>query len=285
MRIGYNTNGMTQHGLFEGLQLLSETGYRSVAINIDHGFLCPTDADVHLNIQKTRSKLTEYGMSSVVEAKANYLLDPRTKNAPTLMDQDPNGVECRLRYLKSCIDVAAELGSDCMSMRSGYKPETLTFDNAMTRLVDGLTEVMLYAAERNVVVSVEPEPGMLIDTLGRFERLLHLFDSPRLMLTLDVGHLFCNDELPMVNQLDRWSDKIANIHIADIHAGVHQHLPLGEGQISFPLVLEAIAMSGYKGGIHVDLCDHSHDAVNMIRDSYDFLYPLFEDAKAKRFEF
>ena len=284
MRIGYNTNGMSQHDLFEGLKLLAETGYQSVAINVDHGFLCATDTNVDSNVQKVRASLIEYGMSSVVEAKANFLLDPKIKNAPTLMDQDPNGVEGRMRYLKYCIDVAAELGSDCMSMRSGIKPQQLTFETAMTRLVDGLTEVMLYAAERNVVVSVEPEPGMLVDTLGRFERLLHLFDSPRLMLTLDVGHLFCNGELPLANQLDRWADKICNVHIEDVRSGIHQHLPFGEGDIGFPLVLNALAKSGFEGGVHVDLCDHSHVAAEMIQRSYHFLSPLLANAKAKRFE-
>ena len=189
-----------------------------------------------------------------------------------------------MRYIKYCVDIAAELDAECMSMRSGRKPEGLTFEQAMRRLVEGVEDVLLYAAERDVVVSIESEPEMLVDTLGRFERLLHLFDSPRLMLTLDVGHVFCNDELPLASQLDRWKEKIANMHISDIRVGKHRHLPFGEGQIGFPLVLDAIAATGYRGGLHVDLPDYSHDAAKMIQRSYDFLLPLIEQAKAKNIE-
>jgi len=128
MRIGYHTNGMTQHGLFEGLKLLAETGFKSVALNIDHGWLAPNDHDVKANVQNVRSLLKNHSMSCVVEAKANYLIDSKHRNFPTLMEHDPGLVESRMRYLKYCVDVAAELEADCMSMRSGAKPEGLTYE-------------------------------------------------------------------------------------------------------------------------------------------------------------
>ncbi len=284
MRIGYHTNGMAQHGLFDGLKLLAESGYRSVAINVDHGWLSPNDHDVKSNVQNVKSLLKNHGMHCVVEATANFLLDSAFANFPTLMEHDPSLVESRMRYLKYCVDVAAELGADCMSMRSGVKPAGLTFEQAMSRLVEGTEELLLYAAERDVVVSIEPEPGTLIDTLGRFDRLLHLFDSPRLMLTLDISHVFCNDELPLAAQLDRWKTKIANMHISDIRVGVHRHLPFQEGQIGFPLVFDAIAAVEYEGGIHVDLPDHGSNAATMIQSSFRFLNPLIEQAKAKHLE-
>ena len=284
MQIGYHSNGMTQHGLFDGLKLLAQCGYKSIAINIDHGWLSPQDDGVKENVQSVHSFLKNNKMSCVVESTANFLLDSTQRNFPTLMDHDPGHVESRMRYLKYCVDVAAELGADCMSMRSGTKPEGLTFEQAMGRLVDGIEELLLYAAERDVVVSIEPEPGMLVDTLGRFDRLLHLFDSPRLMLTLDVSHIFVSNELPLAAQLDRWKDKIATMHVSDVRPGEHQHLPFGEGQIGFPLVMDAIAVCEYKGGLHIDLPDFSHDAAGLIQSSHDFLAPLIQQAKDKHLE-
>ena len=284
MRIGYHTSGMIQHGLLEGLKLLAASGYRSVAINIDRGWLAPADHDVKSSVQNVRSLLNNHNMSCVVEATANYFLVSSQCNFPTLMEHDPGLVESRMRYLKYCFDITAELGADCMSMRSGIKPADLTFEQSMSRLVQGMEELLLYAAERDVVVSIEPEPGMLVDTLGRFDRLMHLFDSPRLMLTLDIGHIFCNDELPLAAQLDRWKNKIANMHVSDIRVGEHQHLPFTKGQIGFPLVFDAIASIEYKGGIHVDLPDYSAQASTMIRKSFQYLNPLIEQAKAKHLE-
>ena len=284
MRIGYHTKGMSHHELFQGLMLLAETGYQSVAICIDHGWLSPGDALAGSNVQKVRAFLAEREMKVVVEGTANYLLSSKKPCFPTLMEHDPDEVESRMRYLKYCIDVAAELDADCMSFRSGLKPDGLTFEQAMTRLVDAIGELLLYAAERDVIVSIEPEPEMLVDTLGRFDRLLHLFDSPRLLLTLDASHLFCNGELPVAAQLDRWKKRIANMHISDVRSGSVRHLPFKEGEINFPLVLDAIASTGYENGIHVDLPRHSHNAAGQIQQSYDYLFPLIQSAKAKNLE-
>ena len=65
MQIGYHSNGMTQHGLFGGLKLLAESGYKSVAINIDHGWLAPGDDGVKQHVQSVRSFLQGQGMTCV----------------------------------------------------------------------------------------------------------------------------------------------------------------------------------------------------------------------------
>ena len=278
MQLGYHSGGLTQHNLMTGLDLLAEVGYQSVAISVDFGWLCPSDPQVGQQVHQARSVLDEKGMQCVVEATANYLLDPRKRNWPTLMEDDPGQVEARMRYLKYCVDVAGELGSVCMSLRSGPRPIEVTFEVGMSRFVDGLFELLKYAAERNVHLSVEPEPGMLIDTLGRYERLLHLLDSPSLGLTLDVGHVFSSVEVPLDAQVEKWSDKLVNVHIDDARSGVHQHLPPGEGQINFGLVIDSLAKHGYAGPIHVDLDEHSHVGPEMAQRCHEFFYPMIVSA-------
>ena len=41
MFLGYNTNGLAHHDLFDAVELLAEIGYRGVAITIDHNALPP----------------------------------------------------------------------------------------------------------------------------------------------------------------------------------------------------------------------------------------------------
>ena len=41
MLIGYNTNGMAHHDLFDAVRLLADIGYGGVAITIDHTALPP----------------------------------------------------------------------------------------------------------------------------------------------------------------------------------------------------------------------------------------------------
>ena len=278
MRIGYNTNGLSNHNAEDGLALLAKTGYKSVAITIDHGWLSPRDNAADIQVQQFKHFLKQNEISSVIETGARFLLNPEWKHSPTLLDPDPNQSQIRIDFLKYCIDIGIELGSDCVSLWSGIKPDELSFNSAMDRLVKNLETVLRYAEYRGIDIGFEPEPGMLIDTTGRFERLTHLLDSPRLKMTLDIGHLFCLSEIPIANYIEKWADHLVNVHIEDMKSGVHEHLMFGDGQIHFPPVIESLKQCGYQGGLHVELSRHSHDAANIVKQSYDFLNPIIEDA-------
>ncbi|MEN6405054.1 MAG: sugar phosphate isomerase/epimerase family protein, partial [Thermoguttaceae bacterium] len=184
MFFGYNTNGLAHHELFDAVELLAEIGYRGVAITIDHGALSPCDPEVGPTIDRLRRRLEQLDMRSVVETGARFLLDPRHKHEPTLLSDDRRR---RIAFYRHAIDCAARLNAECVSIWSGALHEPISRDEAMDRLVDGLGETLDYAASRDVVIGLEPEPGMLIDSTSAFERLLRRIDRPELRLTLDVG--------------------------------------------------------------------------------------------------
>ncbi len=134
--------------------------------------------------------------------------------------------------------------------------------------------VLDYADRKDVVLGFEPEPGMLIDTMARFAELVEAVDSPRLKLTLDVGHLHCLGEVPIAEVIRHWSDRLVNIHIEDMKAGVHEHLMFGAGEIDFAPVVAALAEVGYAGGLHVELSRHSHQGPTAAQQAQAFLAPL-----------
>jgi sugar phosphate isomerase/epimerase len=109
---------------------------------------------------------------------------------------------------------------------------------------------------------------------------LQWIDAPHLGLTLDIGHLWCQGELPLADAIARWGPRIVNVHIEDMRAGVHEHLMFGEGEIQFPPVLEALARAGYRGPLHVELSRHSHEAPQAAQRAYDFLSPLVQRLRA-----
>ncbi len=141
----------------------------------------------------------------------------------------------------------------------------------MTWLVEGLREVLSYAAAQHVAIGFEPEPGMLVDSMRGYEELLSRIDDADLRLTLDVGHLHCQGETPIAEQIRRWAPRLVNVHLEDMRAGVHEHLMFGEGEIDFPPVLDALAEVGYGGGVHVELSRHSHEAPAAARRAMAFL--------------
>jgi L-ribulose-5-phosphate 3-epimerase len=268
MFLGYNTNGLAHHDLFDAVELLAEIGYRGVAITIDHNALPPYGKNTSQRLTRLRSMLERLDMRSVIETGARFLLDPRVKHEPTLLSE---GRRRRIDFYKYAIDCAAQLGSDCMSLWSGALNEPLAHEQALDRLVEGLGEVLDYAAQRGVQVGFEPEPGMLIDSMQTFEALLARIDAPNLRLTLDIGHLQCQGETPISDVIRRWAPRLANVHVDDMRTGVHEHLMFGEGQIEFPSVFQALTSSGYTGGAYVELSRHSHEGPEAARRAFEFL--------------
>jgi sugar phosphate isomerase/epimerase len=271
MLLGYNTNGMAHHELFDAIRLLAEIGYGSVAITIDHTALPPYGSYNAQRRRRLRRLLDELGMRSVIETGARFLLDPAEKHEPTFVTASPQGRARRIDFAKYAVDCAAELGSDCVSLWSGVLPSGVARPQAMTWLAEGLREVLSYAAARHVAIGFEPEPGMLVDSMRGYEELLAQIDDANLRLTLDVGHLHCQGETPVAEQIRRWAPRLVNVHLEDMRAGVHEHLMFGEGEIDFPPVLRALAEAGYRGGVHVELSRHSHEAPAAARRAMEFL--------------
>jgi sugar phosphate isomerase/epimerase len=112
---------------------------------------------------------------------------------------------------------------------------------------------------------------MFIDTMDRYAQFVEKLARPELGLTLDVGHLHCQGEVPLEDYVRRWRDRLWNVHIEDMRLGVHDHLMFGQGEMDFPPLLACFREIGYKGGLYVELSRHSHDAVETARKAIEFL--------------
>lgn len=279
MLFGYNTNGLAHHDAYQAVELLADLGYRSVALTIDHGLLNPYGGHVASRIKQMRRLLDDRGMRSVVETGARFLLDSRQKHEPTLVTSEPDGRDKRIEFYKHCIDAAAELGSDCVSLWSGILRDGVDSATAFKRLVAGLREVLDYADQKQVTIGFEPEPGMFIATMDDYRKLHAAMAHPRFKLTLDIGHLHCLGETPIASVVEAWGTDLVNVHIEDMRAGVHEHLMFGEGEIAFGPVLKALLRIGYAGGVHVELSRHSHEGPTAAARSIEFLQKTLAEVR------
>jgi sugar phosphate isomerase/epimerase len=274
MLLGYNTNGLAHHDPFQAVELLADTGYRAVALTLAHGSLNPFAEDFPQQLSRLRKLLKDLRLQTVIETGARYLLDPRVKHEPTLVTGADNQVVKRIEFLCRAIDAAQFLGSQCVSMWSGIVRDAAPAEEVWRRLTQRLAVVLDYAADRGVPLGFEPEPGMFVDTMDQFAELQARCRSPQLKLTLDVGHLHCQGELPIAERIVEWGAELVNVHIEDMRRGIHEHLMFGEGEMEFPPILAALAHVDYRGGIYVELSRHSHDAPHAVRKAFDFLHPL-----------
>jgi len=270
--LGYNTNGFAHHRLSDALNVLAEIGYRSVALTLDHCHLDPHDRRLWARTRLTRRQLRRLGLTCTVETGARFLLDPHRKHQPTLLSSDEcAGQQRRMLFIERAIEIAAELEAPVVSLWSGAADDDFDEAALLMRLCSALDGLLGVAQRAGVRLALEPEPGMFIDTMASFARVMSAIDHPALGLTLDVGHLMCLDDGNIAAHVRLWRERLWNVHIEDMRRGVHDHLMFGEGEIDFAAVFDALRAVDYAGPVNVELSRHSYDAVRVAQQAFEFL--------------
>jgi sugar phosphate isomerase/epimerase len=282
LRYGYGTNGLADHRLDDGLAFLADCGYQGVAITLDHHHLDPFGDGLSGQVRRLRRRLDQLGLAVVIETGARFLLDPRAKHQPTLVSAEADGRRRRLDLLRRAVAVGSDLGAEAVSFWSGTAPPGSPFGVSWRYLADGCAVLVGEAERAGARLGLEPEPGMLLDRVGLYERLWDdLGRPPALGLTVDVGHLLCGEPEPPGETIRRAGPRIVNVQIEDMRTGVHSHLDFGEGDVDFPAVLGALAGTGYAGLVSVELPRHSHCAHETVPRAIRFLRKA-EQALARR---
>ncbi|MBT2402042.1 MULTISPECIES: sugar phosphate isomerase/epimerase [unclassified Streptomyces] len=274
LRLGYGTNGLTDLRLEDALALLADLGYDGVGLTLDHMHLDPFAPDLAARTARTARRLAELGLGVTVETGARYVLDPRRKHGPTLLDADADARGARVRLLVRAVRIAAELGAHAVHCFSGILPDGVDEDTAWKRLGEALGPVLDAAEASGVPLAIEPEPGHLLGTLADFHRLRADLGDPDpalLGLTLDIGHCQCLEPQSPADCVREAAPWLRHVQIEDMRRGVHEHLPFGDGEIDFPPVLDALAATGYQGLTVVELPRHSHAGPELAAQSLRFL--------------
>ncbi|MFI9495051.1 sugar phosphate isomerase/epimerase family protein [Streptomyces halstedii] len=305
LRLGYGTNGLTDLRLDDALGLLADLGYDGVGLTLDHMHLDPLAPDVAARTRHVARRLGALGLGVTVETGARYVLDPRRKHGPSLLDPDPEARAARTALLVRAVDIAAELGAHAVHCFSGIAPPgtgagpdtgvgtgagpradagtgttaagttaaaATATATAWHRLTDALGPVLDAATRAGIPLAIEPEPGHLLATLADFHHLRTLLGDPdALGLTLDIGHCQCLEPAPPTTCVEEAAPWLRHVQIEDMRRGVHEHLPFGDGEIDFPPVLDALAATGYDGLTVVELPRHSHAGPDLARSSLGFL--------------
>ncbi|MER7788286.1 sugar phosphate isomerase/epimerase family protein [Streptomyces sp. NPDC097640] len=272
LRFGYGTNGLADLRLDDALALLADLGYDGVGLTLDHMHLDPLAPDLAARTGRVARRLAALGLDVTVETGARYVLDPRRKHGPSLLDPDPEARARRVDLLLRAVRVAADLGAHAVHCFSGIVPPDDDAATAWERLAAALTPVLEAADAAGVPLAVEPEPGHLLATLADFHHLRGLLgDPPALGLTLDLGHCQCLEPLPPADCVRAAAPWLRHVQIEDMRRGVHDHLPFGEGEMDFPPLLAALAATGYQGLTVVELPRHSHAGPHYAETSLPFL--------------
>ena len=195
LRFAYNTNGAANHRLDDALALIADAGYDGVALTLDIHHLDPFGGRLAERRTEALARgCDSCGLGCVVETGARFLLDPRAKHEPTLVTPTPDGRARRVEFLPArARHRRPRLGAEAMSFWAGVpKPGV---DRARGRATGCATASRRCSTTRpsaGVVAALEPEPGMLVETLDDWAALQA--QSPGLRLALDIGHCLVTGE-------------------------------------------------------------------------------------------
>jgi sugar phosphate isomerase/epimerase len=269
LRYAYNTNGAANHRLDDALRLIADAGYHGVALTLDHHHLDPFAPDWQREAERVRRLLEELQLGSVIETGARYLLDPRTKHEPTLVNPAAEGRARRVEFLRRSLDIAALLGSETVSFWAGVPQAGVAREEAFRWLDDGLARVLDHAEAVGVDASFEPEPGMLVETVGDYAALAER--HVRLKLALDTGHCLVTEDIDPADAIREFAGRIGTVAVEDMRRGDHTHLPFGQGDMDMPAVLAALRDIGFARLVCVELSRESPRAHQAIPEAVDYL--------------
>ena len=256
MQLAFSTNAYLNYSFAEATRRLAAIGYRGVEIMADvphawPAFLLPEQKQAlrdalarnHLAI----SNVNAFMMHAVSDARQRYW-------HPSWIEPDRHYRQVRIDHTRRALTLARELGARCITTEPGGPVEAGgSWAAALKLFVEGLKPVADHAEKEGVLLLVEPEPGLLIETADQFLELMQHIDSPAVGMNYDVGHAYCVGEDPATT-IPRVAKYIRHFHLEDIAATrVHQHLIPGDGAIDFPAVLRAIKGVGYDGWLTIEL--------------------------------
>jgi sugar phosphate isomerase/epimerase len=277
-RYGYNTNGFAHHRLDDALRVIAEVGYEGCAITLDHAHLDPFAPDVAAAVERIAALAGALHLSLVVETGARFLLDPRRKHEPTLLSDEAEGRARRREFLERALAIARDLGAGVVSLWSGVRPPGAAREVCWKRLVEEMRAVARRAEATGVGLGFEPEPGMLVESVGDFLELRAAVDSPALGLTLDLGHCLLTEPDPPEKVVRRVAAMLVNVHAEDMRRPTHEHLALGLGEMRYGPILTALGEVAYGDLVGVELSRDSHRAPEVAKAALAYLQSAEREA-------
>lgn len=276
--LAFSSNAFKKNTLSEAIQSIGQIGYAGVELMADLHHAWPTTFDAPRRRQTAR-QLSDLGLV-ISNVNAFTCFVHGDTYHPTWIEHDPQQVQIRVDHTRRCLEMAQEFGARTLSIQPGGPMigMGLTRQQGLDRFAEALSRCLDSARQTGVILAVEPEPGLLIQTAEEYLDFKNRYfpDEPMIRMNCDIGHLFCVGDDP-ASVIRAMPQQIAHVHLEDIGANhVHQHLTPGRGVIDFVAIFEALEEIAYAGWVTVELYPYESTAAGVARSAFDHLQRLLQ---------
>jgi sugar phosphate isomerase/epimerase len=271
--LAFSTNAFKKNTVDEAIAAIAAIGYAGIELMADVPHAHPAS---FTSAQRDQLR-QQLAALNIVVSNVNgftHFANGDTYH-PTWIEDDPAKRQLRIAHTLGCVQLASEFGAKTLSLQPGGPTIGTTITRALAgqRFAEGLRQVLPVAREKNVILAVEPEPGLFIETAAEYLAFKNEFfrDEPLVKMNCDVGHLFCVGEDPATVILEM-PEQIAHVHLEDIGSNrVHQHLTPGKGVINFASIFSALDQIGYTGWVTVELYPYETTAAGVAKLAWEHL--------------
>ena len=283
MKWAYSSNAYRRFSITETIHRIAAIGFSGMELlaDVPHaypvGLLPQQKQAIRQCLEENRlqlSNINAFMMNAVADERQTFWY-------PSWLEPYAPYRHLRRAHTIRALNLAQELGAPSIQTEPGGPlPEGMTWQQGANLFYEELMPCVERAEQAGVLLLIEPEPGLLIETLEQYVTFVERIDSPWVGLNLDIGHAFCvgDDLLQWIPQL---TCHTKHYHIEDISARrIHHHLIPGEGAIDFPPILDTIRKTGYDGWITVELYPHLTNPDAAGRQALDFLQQTLRNNEA-----
>jgi sugar phosphate isomerase/epimerase len=277
MRLAFSTNAYLRYPFDEAADRIAAIGYRGLELLADVPHAWPAGL-LEGPKRGIRDAMARNGLefSNVNAFMMNAVNDYRQPYwYPSFIEPDPHYRRVRIDHTRRALSLCAELGAPHITTEPGGPiAPGQSRQEAVDLFVEVLKPLAEHAHDEGVLLLIEPEPGLLIETTDQYLEVAERVDAPSIGLNFDVGHAFCvGEDLPRA--IAKLAKHIRHYHFEDIAATrVHHHLVPGTGAIDFKEVVDAIRATGYDGWLTVELYPFQEDPDAAAREALRVLGPL-----------
>lgn len=286
IRLAFSSNAYLRFSFEETARRIASIGYEGLELLADVPHAWPAGLLPEAK-HAIRDAMARYGLtfSNVNAFMMNAIADSRQPYwYPSFIEPEAHYRQVRVDHTKRALSLCAELGAPHITTEPGGPiAPGQTRQEAIDLFVEVLKPLAEHAHEVGVLLLIEPEPELLLETTDQYLEVAGRVNAPSIGLNFDIGHAFCvREDLPAA--IAKLAPQIRHYHVEDISAErVHHHLVPGTGAIDFAEVFAAIKRTGYDGWVTVELYPFGDDPDGAARQALSVLKPLVAaDAPGRR---